>query len=68
MVRMDTIQLDRILVLGYHDGSIDFVFRDSLDTISSKGGLDSFCHLTQAGFLFRDMEPSGTSLLIERGK
>lgn len=58
---METIQLDRILVLGHSDGSIEFRFRDSLKSILSEGGLDRFCHLMQAGFRFRDVEP-GQSL------
>lgn len=58
---VETIQLDRILVLGHSDGSIEFRFRDSLESILSEGGLDRFCHLMQAGFRFNDVEP-GQSL------
>lgn len=54
---MDAIQLDRIAVLGHSDGSIELRFRDTLQNISSEGGVDRFRHLMQAGFRFDDVEP-----------
>lgn len=55
---METLQLDRILVMGHSDGSVEFVDRHSLEDISNKGGLDKFCHLRQVGFKISDVEPS----------
>lgn len=55
---VDTIHLERILVFGYSDGSVEYVDRHSLENISSKGGLDKFYHLAQIGFSFNESEPS----------
>lgn len=59
---VDTIHLERVVVFGYSDGSVEYVDRHSLENISSKGGLDKFYHLTQIGFSFDESEPSEFSL------
>ncbi len=55
---LETIQLDRVLVLGYSDGSIEFRDRLSLDEITTMGSPERFNHLTQIGFGFGQSEPS----------
>lgn len=59
---VDTIHLERVIVFGYSDGSVEYADRHSLENISSKGGLDKFYHLAQIGFSFNESEPSEFSL------
>lgn len=56
-VALDTIVFDRILVISYSDGSVEYRNRWTMAELYTEGGLDQFSHLSQAGFMIMDDEP-----------